>query len=174
MEETLDSVTRFGTLLNWDTYENPLLGPYVAIRRMMNLLGELLQGIETPSVRIHLSRLQQFHFKAAQQISLMRRITDNINMDNNDNDRVDEQILVLVDEQMDVLVDLGSNLHFELQRIASLQDRLLATEPARYNPYILIRNPGPIADDREWMMVARHITKPEYEEGENDMTGIGI
>lgn len=168
------AATRFGTLLDIDTYENPLLGPVVAIETMMNLLGKLLQGIEIPSARIHLSRLQQFHFKAAQRISQLRRFTDNINMDNNDNDGVDEQIVVLVDEQMDVLVDLGSNLHFELQRIASLQDRLLASPPVRYNPYIIIRNPGPPTDDRGWLMVARRITEPEYEEVENDMAGLGI
>lgn len=156
------AATRFGTLLDVDTYDNPLLGPFVAIQSMMNLLGKLLQGIEVPSARIHLSRLQQFHFKAAQRISQMRPFADEYITNTDDDSDLKEG----VDEQIDVIVDLGSNLDFELQRIAYLQHRLLATGPEQYNPYILIRNPGPPADDRGWLMVARHITEPEYEDGD--------
>lgn len=128
------------------------------IKSMMGLLGELLQGIETPSIRIHLSRLQQFHFRVRTGISRFR----------------DDDLKHGVRKAKTVIVDLSRDLDHELHRIARLQDKLLATEPVRYNPYIIIRNPGPPADDREWMMAARRITKPEYEEVENDMAGLAI
>lgn len=153
---------RFGELLEVEPRVRCEI-PRVLIGRMMYMLGELLQGVE--SRRMNLSRLQHFCIGVTQGLVRQEGLHDG------DADRKRQ-----VREWKSVLVDLGGDLEDELHRIASLQDRLLASPPARDNPYIIIRNPGPAwaTDDSGWLMAARRITEPEYGEVEVGMAGLAL